>query len=70
MINSIEGFPRLSLNFAQVKNGDAILSNNARDAEENNFLGDYYLEEEVDDTYENSATIKCNYHSPFRVSNI
>lgn len=44
-----------------MKNGDTIESK--RDIEENNFLGDYYLEEEemIDDTYESSGT-KCNYH--------
>lgn len=66
MISSIEGFPRLSLNFAQVKNGNTIESDNAWDIEENNFLGDY-PEEEIDDTYESSEK-KCNYHS-FRGSN-
>lgn len=45
-----------------MKNGDTIESN-VRDVEENNFLGDYYPEEEIsiDDTYESSGT-KCNYH--------
>lgn len=45
-----------------MNNGDTMESNNARNIEENNFLGvgDYYPEEEVDDTYESSGT-KCNY---------
>ncbi|XP_071557180.1 neprilysin-4 isoform X1 [Temnothorax nylanderi] len=44
------------------KIGDTIESNNARDVnEEDNFLGDYYPEEEAGDTYESSG-IKCNYH--------
>lgn len=43
-----------------MKNGDTIESNNARDIEENHLLGDYYPEEEVDDTYKSSGT-KCNY---------
>lgn len=44
-----------------MKNGDTVENNNARDIEDHNFLGDYYPEEEVDDTYESSGT-KCNYH--------
>ncbi|XP_028046800.1 neprilysin-4 isoform X3 [Monomorium pharaonis] len=39
----------------KVKNGDTIESN-ARDTEENNFLGNYNPEEEVDDTYEIGGT--------------
>ncbi|XP_011058951.1 PREDICTED: endothelin-converting enzyme 1-like isoform X2 [Acromyrmex echinatior] len=41
----------------KVMNGDTI-KNKSQDIKENNFLGDYYLEKQVDDTYENSG-IKC-----------
>lgn len=45
------------------RDGDTIESDDAGDSDEelDNFLGDYYPEMEIDDTYENSGTQDYRY---------